>query len=45
MRRCFFAESVEEIARRYGMRPNTVSVRLSRCRKRLAEYLKKEGLI
>lgn len=45
IRRCFFAESVEAIARRYGMRPNTVSVNLSRSRKRLAEYLKMEGLL
>ena len=45
IRRCFWAESVGEIARRYSMRPNAVSVSLTRSRRKLAEYLRKEGLI
>lgn len=45
IRRCFWCESVGDIARRYGMRPNAVSVSLSRSRKRLADYLRKEGLL
>ncbi len=44
IRRCFFAESVAEIAAKYAMRANTVSVSLSRSRKKLADYLRKEGL-
>ncbi len=45
IRRCFWCESVGDIARRYSMRPNAVSVSLSRSRKRLAAYLRKEGLL
>ena len=43
IRRCFFAERLDEIAARYHMTPNAVSVSLSRTRKKLAAYLKKEG--
>ncbi len=45
IRRCFWCESVGDIAKRYAMHPNAVSVSLSRSRKRLAEYLRKEGLL
>ena len=43
IRRYFFAEGLEDIAARYGMTANAVSVSLSRTRKKLAAYLKKEG--
>ena len=45
IRRCFYAESAEEIAVRYGLRPNTVTVSLHRTRKKLREYLVKEGYL
>jgi RNA polymerase sigma-70 factor (ECF subfamily) len=45
VRRCFHAESAEEIAARYGLRPNTVTVSLHRTRKKLREYLVKEGYL
>ena len=45
VRRCFYAESAEEIASRYSMRPNTVTVSLHRTRKKLREYLIKEGYL
>ena len=45
IRRCFYAESAEEIAARYGLRPNTVTVSLHRTRKKLREYLIKEGYL
>ena len=45
VRRCFYAESAEEIAARYGLRPNTVTVSLHRTRKKLREYLVKEGYL
>lgn len=44
VRRCFFAESAGEIATRYGLRPNTVTVSLQRTRKKLRDYLTKEGI-
>lgn len=43
LRRCFFTEPVSEIARRYGLTENHVSVLLSRTRGRLRDYLAKEG--
>lgn len=43
LRRCFFTEPVSEIARRYGLTENNVSVILSRTRGRLRDYLAKEG--
>ena len=43
IRRYFFAEHVFDIAARYGMTVNAVSASLSRSRKKLAAYLKKEG--
>lgn len=45
VRRCFYAESAEEIAARYALRPNTVTVSLHRTRKKLREYLQKEGYL
>ena len=45
VRRCFYAESADEIATRYSMRPNTVTVSLHRTRKKLREYLIKEGYL
>ena len=45
IRRCFFAESIPEIAKRYGATRASVNSRLSRTRKKLKEYLEKEGLI
>ena len=45
VRRCFYAEAAGEIASRYGLRPNTVTVSLHRTRKKLREYLNKEGYL
>lgn len=45
IRRYFFADPVSEIAGRYGLSGNNVTVILSRTRKKLKEKLKKEGLI
>ncbi len=45
VRRCFYADSADEIAARYGLRPNTVTVSLHRTRKKLREYLIKEGYL
>lgn len=43
VRRYFFAESVADIAKRYGFSENNVAVMLSRIRKKLKVYLLKEG--
>lgn len=43
VRRYFFTESVPEIGKRYGITVNNVTVILSRCRKKLREFLRKEG--
>ena len=43
LRRYFFAESIQSIARRYGMRENSVSVSLHRLRQKLKNHLAKEG--
>ena len=43
LRRYFFAESAETIAKRYGFSSNNVMVILSRSRRKLKAYLKKEG--
>ena len=43
VRRYFFTESVEEIARTAGMSKNHVSVALHRTRGKLKDYLEKEG--
>ena len=43
LRRYFFFDSTDEIARRYAMRESNVLNLLSRTKKKLKEYLKKEG--
>lgn len=43
LRRYFFVEDSETIARRYGMKPATVLRTLSRTRMKLKRYLLKEG--
>ena len=45
IRRYFYAEPVKDIAERYGMRENAVSLRLSRTREKLKETLRKEGYV
>ena len=45
MRRYWYADPVSEIAKAMGLGPHRVTVRLSRIRKRLYDYLKKEGLL
>ena len=44
VRRYFFLDTPAEIAARYGMKQNTVKSILYRTRKKLAEYLQKEGV-
>ncbi len=44
IRRCFFAETIPEIAKRYGISRGAADSRLARTRKKLREYLEKEGL-
>lgn len=41
--RYWHSDSVLELAKRFGMSSNQVSVRLSRIRDRLRKFLKKEG--
>ncbi len=43
LRRYFFVEESEEIAKRYGMKPATVLRTLSRTRMKLKKYLTQEG--
>lgn len=43
LRRYFFFESTEEIARRFAMRESNVLNLLSRTRKKLKEFLRREG--
>lgn len=45
LRRYWFAEPVADIAKRYGMRENTVRTILFRSRKKLQCYLQKEELL
>ncbi len=45
MRRFWYGDSVSDIAAAMRMGPHRVTVRLSRIRKRLSDYLKKEGLL
>lgn len=45
LRRYFFTDSVAQIAARYGLTENHVSVILSRTRKKLKLHLQKEGLV
>lgn len=44
LRRYWYADTVSEIAQRYGISESAVMTRLSRTRSRLAAYLKKEGI-
>ncbi len=43
VRRYYFADSIEEIAQKFSLSENNVSVRLYRIRKKLKKYLEKEG--
>lgn len=45
LRRYFYIETVEEIAKRYQLRQDSVHVILSRTRKKLRRYLEKEGYV
>ena len=45
MRRYWFSDSYEEIAQRVGLTEKNVSVRLTRLRRQLKEYLVKEGVL
>lgn len=45
LRRYFYFEERDEIAQRYEISPQTVSVELSRARKKLKVYLTQEGLL
>lgn len=45
VRRYFFADSIPEICDRYGLKPNNVTVSLSRTRAKLRKYLEEEGFI
>jgi RNA polymerase sigma-70 factor (ECF subfamily) len=45
LRRYFFTESTQEIARRYGLRSSNVLMILSRTRKKLKLYLRQEGYL
>ncbi len=44
LRRYFYAESAQEIAKRYGLKQDNVLKILSRTRLKLKEYLKEEGI-
>lgn len=45
IRRCWFSDSYEEIAKQTGLTEKTVSVRLTRLRKQLKHYLEEKGVI
>ena len=45
LRRYWYMDSVQEIAERFGLTQNTVKLSLMRTRKKLKEYLRKEGLL
>ncbi len=45
IRRYFFAESIPDIAKRYRLTANNITVVLSRTRKKLKAYLDKEGFL
>lgn len=45
MRRYWFSDSYEEIARRVGLTEKNVSVRLTRLRRQLKDHLQKEGVL
>lgn len=44
VRRYWFGDSLEEIAQRYGIPESALVARMHRIRKKLATYLKKEGI-
>ena len=43
VRRYWFGDSLEDLAEHFGLRRHTVTVRLSRIRQKLKQYLQKEG--
>ena len=45
LRRHWYGDSVQEIARKLGLSENNISVRLHRIRSKLKKYLTKEGLL
>lgn len=45
IRRYWYAEPITQIAKDFGMRPNSVSVQLSRIRSKLRKFLIKEGYL
>lgn len=45
LRRYWYVEEYSEIAKRYGMKLNTVKTSLFRTRAKLREYLESEGVI
>ena len=45
LRRYWYVEEYQEIARRFGMNLNTVKTSLFRTRKKLREYLEQEGVV
>lgn len=45
LRRYWYADTIAEIAVRYGIGESAVRMRLNRTRERLSEYLKKEGYL
>ena len=45
LRRYWFVEPLADVARRYGMKENTVKASLFRSRRKLKDYLKQEGII
>lgn len=45
VRRYFYMESVESLARRFGLKASSVSTRLTRTRARLRTWLEREGVV
>lgn len=45
LRRYWFVDPLADVARRYGMKENTVKASLFRSRRKLKDYLKQEGII
>jgi len=45
VRRYFYMDSIEMLARQYGMNASSVSTKLTRTRARLKTYLEKEGIV